>query len=344
MRNPDELRHDLLKVLLKVPVLDSRKGRDAQLAGMPSLFLARNEEGNTYGDLLLLVGQLWNFFGANGEWRLLQFVDNVLLGVDGTDAGIMLRQVRKELEEERQRHRPVQVHPAEVAQVHLFDLRQPVLICIGKLPPFKKASGFVIPTPTPRLLGYFCDSLKQRGAGAGYRVWGRHEVAATGMPMVVDPIRTTVNVVASKSDKFRSLLAMKHVLWPIYVDNAADAAALWQHLEGAFAKTLEHHLIITFGMPEGMEVPPGMTLLPAPIFTSQDISDWVTAVAETLSWRQEQIDWWAKLILVNCCVGQEIASIEMVYQQLELHSGLITQNRNPDDLMNALKDLEVIGG
>jgi hypothetical protein len=34
----------------------------------------------------------------------------------------------------------------------------------------------------------------------------------------------------------------------------------------------------------------------------------------------------------------------MVYEQLERHCGLITQYRNPDDLMNALKDLELIGG
>ena len=87
-----------------------------------------------------------------------------------------------------------------------------------------------------------------------------------------------------------------------------------------------------------------MTMLPAPTFTSQDVSNWVSAIGKTLPWPEQKIDWWAKLILVNCVGNREDLPIEMVYEQLERHYGLITQYRNPDDLMNALKDLELIGG
>ena len=248
---PDDLRLALVEKLLRVPGVagGSRAGRDALLSGMPDLFLYRNEEGNARGDVTLLVAQLSEIFGANGEWRLLQLVNNALPLVRGAEVGTELLTIRDRLLEVRRGLRPVPVHPAEVAQVHLFDLRKPVYICIGKLPDVPHVSGFVITTPISRLLRYFCESLKQRGAGDG--IWGRDQVAAPGAPMVIDPRYTTVAAVASRSDNFRRLLAHKHVLWPIYVDNATDAAALWQQLEGAFEKTLEHHLVITFGMPAG---------------------------------------------------------------------------------------------
>ena len=336
---PDDLRLALVDKLLCVPSVagGGQAGRDALLSGMPNLFLYRNDAGSARGDVMLLVAQLSEIFGANGEWRLLQLVDNALPLVQGTEAGTELLKIREELLEAQKGLRPVLVHPSEVAQVHLFDLRQPVYICIGKLLDVVKASGFVITTPIPRLLGYFCDSLKQRGAREG--LWGRDEVAATGPPAVIDPIHTTVAVAASKSDKVRSLLVRKHVLWPIYVDDAADAAALWQQLEGAFEDTLGHHLVIAFGMPADANAPPGMIRL-APKFTSKDISNWVTAIGEKFTWREKEIGWWAKLILMNCLGNPDDLPAEMVYEQLERHCALVVQNRNPDDLMNALKDLE----
>ena len=63
-----------------------------------------------------------------------------------------------------------------------------------------------------------------------------------------------------------------------------------------------------------------------------------------MTWREEEIDWWAELILLNCAGNPDDLPIEMVYEQLEHHCGLVTQHRNPDDLMNALKVLELIGG
>jgi hypothetical protein len=341
---PDDLRLALTEKLLRVPGVAgaSRAGRDALLSGLPHLFLYRNEEGNARGDVTLLVAQLSEIFGANGEWRLLQLINNALPMVHGAEVGTELIAIRDQLLEVQRGLRPVPVHPAEVAQVHLFDLRKPVCVCIGKLPDVAKTSGFVITTPISRLLRYFCESLKQRGASDG--IWGRDQVAAPGAPVVIDPRYTTVAAVASRSDNFRRVLAHKHVLWPIYVDNAADAAALWEQLEGAFNEQLEHHLVITFGMPEGADPPPGMTMLPAPTFTTQDICNWVSAIGKALPWPENKIDWWARLILMNCVGNGENLPVEMVYEQLERHCGLITQYRNPDDLMNALEDLELIGG
>ena len=260
MRIPRELREELVENLLSVPSVagGGRAGRDVLLRGMPSVFLYRNESGNVHADVALLVTQSLDVFGEGGEWCLLQLVDNALPQVQGTEVGMKLLKIRRQLLEVQKGHWRVPAHPAEVARLHRFDLRIPVGICIWSLPDVPKVSGFVVTTPTPRLLGYFCDSLKQSGEDER-RCWVRDEAAATGTPMVIDPKHTTVAVVVNKSDKVRSLLAGKHVLWPIYVDHAADAAALWRQLEGAFEKTLEHHLVITFGCRRVPEVPPGMT-------------------------------------------------------------------------------------
>ena len=340
MNIPRDVRDELVETLLRVPFVPEggRAGRDALLAGLPSVFLYRAEAGNAFADVRLLVTQAADVFGPNGEWCVLQLADNALAPVRGTEVGAKLLKIRERLVEVQRGLWPVPVHVAEVAQVHLFDLWRPVGICILSLPLVTQTSGFVVTAPTKELLGYFCDSLKQRGVDES--VWARHEVA-TRPPMEIDPKHTTVAFAANKSDQVRSLLAQKHVLWPIYVANVDDAAALWQQLQGAFENTLEHHLVITFGMPEGTKPPDGMTLLPVPKFTSKDISNWVSPIAKRLTWHEKEIDWWVKLILVNCDGNQENLPIKIVYEQLEHHSRLVTQHhRNPEDLMNALKDLE----
>jgi hypothetical protein len=339
---PGDLRRALVEVLMSVPGGDDPAARAAfLLAGIPHDYFTRNP-ANLFGDVMLLVSQVEEIFGAKGDWCLLQLVDNALPAVCGTELGKRLQQIRAELVEVEKGLRPVQAHPAEVAQLHLFDLRRPVFTCMGLLPLDAKVSGFVVTTPTPKLLSYFCDSLKLRGAEY---IWSRDEVATTGTPQVIDPKYTPVTVVVNKSDKVRSLLAKKHVIWPIYVSDATDAVAVWRKLDRAFEKTLERHLVIVFGMPTGADVPPGMVLLPAPKFTSKDISNWVGDIGKALTWHETVTERWASVILVGCAGNaDDDLPIEMVYEQLELHCRCITQNRNPHDLMNALEDLELIGG
>ena len=110
---PDDLRLALVEKLLRVPGVagGSRAGRDALLSGMPHLFLYRNEEGNARGDVTLLVAQLSEIFGANGEWRLLQFVNNALPLVRGAEVGTELLTIRDRLLEVREDCGPFQCTP-----------------------------------------------------------------------------------------------------------------------------------------------------------------------------------------------------------------------------------------
>ncbi|MFC9356445.1 hypothetical protein ACFTZB_07655 [Rhodococcus sp. NPDC057014] len=342
---PDDLRRDLVARLMDVPLVgldDNDKGRTALLAGIPGAVYFSRNAGNSRGDVMLLVLQSEEAFGPKGEWRLLKIIDNALDTVEGTELGLELRAIRQQLlrlvEEDIQ---PVKLHPADVAAVHLFDLRQPVLMCLGQLPIEAGTTGFVVNTPTPRLLAYFCDSVKQRGAG--YGTWSRNDVATTGPPLVIDPKHTTAAVVLSKIDKVRSLLAKKHVLWSMYLEDAAEADAVWGDLATAFSDTLDHHLVITFGMPADTPVPASMVLLPAPKFTSRDISNWVREIGTTLAWRDSVVEQWASVILVDYAGNPHDWPIELVYERLEYHRDLVTHHRTSDELLGALRDLQLIG-
>src|SRR5262249_57059207 len=124
----------------------------------------------------------------------------------------------------REAPRPRPPKAAEPAQAPLFVLRQRVMMCVPQLPPSAGMSGFIAPAATPRLLRYFCDSVQYRGAE--YRAWTRDRVAPTRSPLVIGPLRTAIAVALAQAKKVESLLAVKHVVWPAYVESEADADAL----------------------------------------------------------------------------------------------------------------------
>lgn len=334
---PDDLRRSLVARLMDVPLVgqdDNAAGRTALLGGIPNTAYFTRNIGNSRGDVMLLVLQSEENFGPAGEWRLLQIIDNALDTVAGTDLGRDLHTIREQLELVARGARRVKLLPTEVFQVHLFDLRQPVMTCIGQLPTGPGTTGFAVNTPTPTLLKYFCDSLRQRGDE--YRAWSRTDVAPTGPPLVIDPKHTTATLVLDKIDRVRSLLAKKHILWPMYIEDAAEAAAVWGSLAAAFSGPLDHHLVITFGLPAGTAVPPSMVPLPAPRFTSQDISSWLSDIGTTLAWQQSVIRQWAEAILVGCAGNPDDLPIELVYRQLEFHQNLVAQHSTPEELLDAL--------
>ena len=145
----DDLRLALVEAVSKIPLAVDQVGRTSLLAGIPQAeFLTRNSS-NSRGDVMVLVLQLEETYGPAREWRLLQLIDNAAASVAGTDLAKQLAQIRRSLLEAA---RPRHPKPAETAQVHLFDLRQPVMMCVGQLPPTGGISGFVVPAATPRLL------------------------------------------------------------------------------------------------------------------------------------------------------------------------------------------------
>ena len=342
---PDDLRDRVIDALMRVPLLGegaTAVGRTALLAGIPQVqAFSRNPE-NARGDVTILVLQLEDNFGPQGEWRLLQFLDTAARSVLGTQSGQDLQDIRLELERVRLGTRVSVVHPAEVAQVHLFDLRRPVLTCIGMLPPQAAVSGFVLPSPTPRLMGYFCESLKHRGVDQG--AWSRDQVAPTRPALEIDPRHTPVAAAVASALKMSPLLARKHVIWPAYVRTQGDADVFWQGVSGGYARPVDRHLVVIFGMPPGVAAPRGMFALPAPQFSQRDVASWVGDIARVMAWQEAVVQRWAGVIITGFGADQNDLPIDGVYDRLEYHRGLLADIKTQEALMQALDDLELIGG
>jgi hypothetical protein len=330
---PDDLRLRLVEAVLKTPLADSAVGRNTFLGGIPGPGFLRNPD-NASGDVMILVLQLEEMFGPAGEWRLLQFIDNAAASVAGTELSRTLRTIRHELETAA---RPRKVSPANTAQVHLFDLRPPVMMCVGQLPYDGGVSGFVLPGATPRLLQYFCDSLKHRGAE--FQAWTRDRIAPIASLLVIGPLHTTVSVATENARRVQRLLAVKHVVWPAYVETMADADALWQALQEAIARP-SRHMVVVFGMPDGQSVPDGMRLLPPPRFTAGDVATWASDIAAAKAWRAALTERWTTTITMGYPPDTALP-VEVVYDRLERYHQLVNEHGDDDhSLLQALLDLE----
>jgi hypothetical protein len=334
----DDLRLALVEAISKIPLAVDQVGRTTLLAGIPKAgFLTRNP-ANDRGDVMVLVLQLEETYGPNREWRLLQLIDNAAASIPGTDLAKQLAEIRRALLEAA---RPRNPRAAETAQVHLFDLRQPVMMCVGQLPRSGGMSGFVVPAATPRLLRYFCDSLQHRGAE--YGAWTRDLIAATRSPVVIGPLQTAISVALTQAKRVESLLAVKHVLWPAYVESEADANALWQGLNATFTQPPQTHLVVVFGMPDGVGAPASMKQLPSPAFTPHDVSNWGMDIAKANAWNDALVKRWTTVIVMGYTSGGPLP-VDIVYDRLERYHGLVNEYRDDEQgLLRALQELELIG-
>jgi hypothetical protein len=332
----EALLQPLIDALWRLPLADSEAGRNTLVAGIPSAEVLAREAGNAQIDITLLVRQLANNFGPAGEWRLLSLIDNAVPTVAGTELAATLKRLRAELIDAVRA-----IKPADVAQVHLFDLREAVTRCAATLPSDGGVSGFVVPGATPKLLRYFCESLRHRGVELD--VWTRDRVAPTNAPLVIGPLQITVPAAVTNAAKYRQLLSVKHVLWPVFVDHPGDAESLWQGVVSLFDKPPARNMVVVLGMPRGNPHPAGMAALPEPVFTRQHISVWVGQIAKTKKWDAALVERWTGVIVTHYQQEPSLP-VDYVYERLEQYHMLISENRDNDDaLLQALTDLELIG-
>ena len=134
-----------------------------------------------------------------------QLVDNALPQVQGTEVGMKLLKIRRQLLEVQKGLWRVPAHPGEVAHftVRPADTGRYLHLVAPGCSEGLGVRGYHPHSPAPRL---FLRQLEAEGEDER-RCWVRDEAAATGTPMVIDPKHTTVAVVVNKSDKVRSLLA-----------------------------------------------------------------------------------------------------------------------------------------
>jgi hypothetical protein len=182
------------------------------------------------------------------------------------------------------------------------------------------------------LLGYFCDSLKQRGTAI---FWTRDRIAPKA-PLYIDPLTMTGSLAAERAKKLGNELAVKHVLWPAYIRDQPEAEALWQAIQAAFAPPPKNHMIVVFGMPEALPVPPGMSRLPMPQFKCCDIADWLMDIATQRAWQETVVQRWIAFISMGETNGGPLP-IDSVYDRLERCHKLL--NRFPEDEEALLQEL-----
>jgi hypothetical protein len=336
-----DLREALIAALMGVPRISSGNAaaRDALLAGIPLPHL-RRDPANAQNDVMLLVWQLEQVFGLAGEWYLRQLVDNARLGIEGTELGHELVRLGQELAHELQAARQALVRPDDVAQVHLFDLTQPTNVCVLHLlqMPGPGLSGFMLATPTDKLLRYFCERLKRRGSDL--EVWRREAVAPVVRPLMIDPVHTKVEDAIEWISRRRSVLEKRIVIAGVYLRENADAEALWRGVSAHFEGALENHLIVVFGMQEAA-APPGMQGLPPPTFSPNDLSDWVRAIVRTAAWEEALVDRWTRVIIER---RREEPVIGWIYDELEEHVKLLKKDQSQAEFVRELDDYEKMGG
>lgn len=341
---PDDLRRRIIEALLRVPLAggDDPVGRTAALlVNIPNAGVMNRNPRNARGDVILIVAQLEESYDASGNLYLVKVLETVAPDEttdgpgEGTELDRELRELKVELRRWVKGSRPKRLALDEVGQLHLFDLRRPVLTCLGTLD--ARVQGFVLPTPTPRLLRYFCESLRHRGAEQ--KVWERDHVTTSGAPLVIGPRYATAAFAIERAAKARSILATKDLIWAVHVPDAQDAQALWAGVAAAYREPPGQRFVVVFGMPPGAATPGEMVALPAPIFTERDISSWLDDIVKASSWTEAVLPRWTRAI-VACCPGRpDDLPIDVVYEQLEYHRGLLADCHTEEMLSQRLAEI-----
>jgi hypothetical protein len=330
---PPELRARLIDSITKVPSVQTHEGRTRLLVDLPGAPFFQRDLGNAQGDITTLVLQLEDNFGADSGWKLLRLIDNAARQVPGTELCNILGEIRQEL-----LRLPRTARLAELGQVHFFDLRQLVFRCVASLPTEGGLSGFLVRGATTRLLRYFCDSLKHRGADM--QAWSRERVAISGAPLVVGPLMTPVKLAVGHAAKHKSRLASAHVIWPVYFESPSDCDVLWQDLKATFDQCRRQHMIVVFGLAAASSVPtiPELQSLPEPAFTSLEVSEWMAAIGTGRSWSASLVKQCIDSVLMGYTEG-DCMPVDTVYDRLEFcHTTFNECQYDEQELLRRLGD------
>jgi hypothetical protein len=314
------IRDRLEKALLRVPGADEKPGRDTLLIGIQCESFTRHA-GNPTVDVQLIIARLENAVRLEDD-RWYQLEDMWV-----------------------ETHRKQQ-NPAYLAQPYLFDLREPVKNCLFSLPSDPGLYGFVLPTPTDRLLQHFSNKLRHRGIEINS--WARKDVEIA-FPCMIDVRHTSVEDALSLAKKRKRQLEEQTVVWAVFMQDVGDARALWERLAQEFSGKLAKHFIVVFGLPPNVlarrtKPPKAMFLLPQPKCTAKDVSDWVGSIINGLKWQEASlIERWSRVIMTGNIESQEGLLLERLFDRLEYHRNQLTEHPTEEAFKKRLIELEQIG-
>lgn len=324
----DELRRELITTLSLIPAAQEWQGRNALLIRIPAIQHIDRDRSNMDVDLTIIVAVVGHITCEDGTPGLLQLIDNAVPMVRGTERADDLLKIRQKVISTRK------LNPAEIGQVDLFDLYQPVMRCLSYLGPEGGVTGFVLPSATAPLLENFGESLKHRGHPM---LWSRGGFAAIGV-QTVNAVGNPVSNASRNLTNLKRPLERQHVLWAACVENPADCATLWQTARAAF-DGIQKHMIMILGC-ESESIPRGMVELPRPVFRSSDVEKWLKEVGESERWNDGLLKQSASAIIAG---DAEPFLPDVIYGRLKRCRKLLDVHAgNHDELCEALRYMELI--
>lgn len=330
----DDLCRKLIDTIYNIPAADEFGGRTELLRGI-SLIPERSNNKQT--DLSSMVYSLRDAYGPQGERWLYRLMENAKAAAQGTQIPAELATVKKEFILAAWEAEAPNV--ALLGQLHLFDLRQLVALCLGLLPPGGGGlCGFAIPGARPTILTNFCQSLRLRGEKM-VRVWKRDEVMVRTHLSIVSPL-TQASVAIEKFRQIKPLTERTHIAWSFDVEVEEDMDTIWRAAQAAFGAAAKRYLIVIFGIPPGLKMPEGIFPLQSPMFVRGDIESWIAEMGRALGWQDSWTKRWTDVIF-NASLARAALSPELLYAHLDTFHKVVHELRDNDQaLEQALSDYE----
>lgn len=300
----ERFRQKLINALLLVPASSDHTGRDSLLAGVPNPESLRRNHSLQRTDIELIVDQLTAMRAPNGQPALWVVISNAIEHVKGTDAGIILQDLRRDLQAGCASGDPQDYQLCEPCS---FDLNQTVEDFLDALPYERKLVGFTVCCYSTAFLTNLCQRLKY--------VLGRSNVNIKPL-IVVDPAHTTVESILLTVKRYRLPLRRSDVLLAAQVLDEQTAHRFWQSMLAEFGGRLDNRLIVIMVIGSASKAPQDTILLTPPRFRKAHVLEWVSQVVQRLNWPQEFVSYWTSKAIAECTFNGEL-HIELIYEHLQ---------------------------
>lgn len=330
----DDLCHRLIDTVYNIPAADEFGGRTELLRGI-SLIPERSNNKRT--DLSSMVHSLEDAYGPQGERWLYRLIANAKAAAQGTQIPAELATIKQEFI--LAAWKTEATNAALLGQLHFFDLRQLVALCLGELTPGGGGLyGFSIPGARPIILTNFCQSLRLTGEKM-LSLWVRDELMVRTHLSIVSPY-TQASLAIERFGQIKPLMDRKHVAWSFDVEVEEDVNTIWRAAQAAVGAEPKRYLILIFGIPPGLRMPEGILPLQSPRFVREHIESWIAEMARALGWQATWTKRWTDVIF-NASLARAALSPELLYANLDTFHKVVHELRDNDQaLEQALIDYE----
>jgi hypothetical protein len=208
-----------------------------------------------------------------------------------------------------------------------FDLHDTIDPCVRRIRLCDRGLiGLSVCCNHDSFLHNFCERLEEELDGRDIKICA---------PISVNHINTVKRVV-DKVDRLKKTLKVKHIIYPIKIDNRLNAKSviiteLWTEIQENFEGVeLDRHLTIVMFGDLDCTFPSDMQLLKPPRFTSDHVYNWIRAMTKTFGkpaeWIVVQDKWTEKITELCQYEDPEVLDVGFVYLHLGRTFSLLQKN------------------